>query len=83
MPTVAIVDEVKIQFFFGDHPPAHFHVDFAGMSAQIRLSDLEVIEGHLPAAKLLAVRRWAATRRRELRSCWEKAIANQNPGKVE
>jgi hypothetical protein len=74
---------VKIQFFFGDHPPLHFHVDFAGVRAQIRLSDLEVIEGHLPAGKLLAVRRWAATRRRELGSCWEKAIANQNPGKVE
>jgi hypothetical protein len=82
MPTVAIVDGVKIQFFFGDHPPAHSHVDFAGARAQIRLSDLEVIEGYLPAAKLLAVRRWAATRHRELKSCWEKAVANQNPGKV-
>lgn len=61
MPTVAIVDGVKIQFFFGDHPPAHFHVDFAGARAQIRLSDFQVIEGGLPAAKLLAVKRWASS----------------------
>jgi hypothetical protein len=41
MPTVAIVDGVKIQFFFGDHPPAHFHVDFAGARAQIRLAEID------------------------------------------
>ena len=45
MPTVAIVDGVKIQFFFGDHPPPHFHLAFAEFTAQIRLEDLAVIEG--------------------------------------
>jgi hypothetical protein len=30
MPTVAIVDGVKIQFFFSDHLPVRFHVEFAG-----------------------------------------------------
>jgi hypothetical protein len=25
MPTIAIVDGVKIQMFYNDHTPAHFH----------------------------------------------------------
>jgi hypothetical protein len=28
MPTVAIVDGVKIQFYFDEHPPPHFHAVF-------------------------------------------------------
>ena len=29
MPTVAIVEAVKIQFFAREHPPPHFHAVFA------------------------------------------------------
>ena len=27
MPTVAVVEGVKVQFFFDDHPPPHFHAE--------------------------------------------------------
>ncbi len=83
MPTVAVVDGVKIQFFFGDHLPMHFHVECAGDRAQIDLATLELLEGRLSAGKLDAVRRWAQARREELRKCWDKANAYENPGKVE
>jgi Domain of unknown function (DUF4160) len=35
MPTVAVVDGVKIQFFAQEHPPPHFHAVFAEHRAQI------------------------------------------------
>ena len=40
MPTVAIVEGVKIQFYFDEHPPPHFHAVFAEFVAQIQIDPL-------------------------------------------
>ena len=82
MPTVAIVDGVRIIFFWNDHPPPHFHVEFAGHKGQISLQTLNLIEGYLPSAKLAAVVAWARKHHSELNECWVKARNNENPGKV-
>ncbi len=82
MPTVAIVDGVKIQFFFGDHPPPHFHVDFGDHKAQIRIDDLAVLAGSLPPAKLRSVREWAITRDQLLTAAWDRASARDSPGTI-
>ncbi|MEL6621403.1 MAG: hypothetical protein AAFQ11_00830 [Pseudomonadota bacterium] len=39
MPTVAIINDVWMLFYYIDHAPQHFHVEFARHSAQIRLDD--------------------------------------------
>ncbi|MEO8668911.1 MAG: DUF4160 domain-containing protein [Bauldia sp.] len=82
MPTVAIVDGVKIQIFFADHAPPHFHVDFGGYQAQIVIKTLEIIEGEFPSAKLRKVREWARPRRKALLAAWALASVRRNPGKV-
>ena len=48
MPTVAIVEGVKIQIFAQEHPPPHFHVAFAEYRAQIEIASLTVLN---PARK--------------------------------
>ena len=45
MPTVAIVEGVKVQFFFDDHPPPHFHAQIGGAVAQIDIETLSVLQG--------------------------------------
>lgn len=55
MPTLAIVDGVKIQFFAREHPPPHFHAVFAEHRAQIEIASLKVLRGNLPPAKLRAI----------------------------
>jgi hypothetical protein len=82
MPTVAIVDGVKIMFFFADHAPPHFHVDFAGHRAQIVIETLEILEGNLPSAKLRKVREWARPRKEALKAAWIDASGRRNPGKI-
>ena len=82
MPTVAIVDGVRIIFYWNDHPPPHFHVEFAEHRGQISIDTLDLMEGSLPAAKLAAIRRWATSHQKELLECWSKARKNENPGKV-
>ena len=83
MPTVAIVDGVRIIFYWNDHPPPHFHVEFGEHKGQISLESMSLLEGSLPPAKLAAVTAWAMSRKAELQECWDKARNNEHPGKVE
>jgi hypothetical protein len=82
MPTVAIIDGVKIQFFAREHPPAHFHAVFAEHRAQIDIATLRVLKGRLPRAKLHFVISWAETRREALEQAWEAVLAKRNPEKI-
>ena len=82
MPTIAIVDGVKIQIFFGDHPPPHFHARFAEHQVLLVIPTLEVLEGSLPAHKLEAVKTWARSHEAELIACWKRAALRQNPGRI-
>jgi hypothetical protein len=35
MPTVPMFDGIKIQFYWGEHPPPHFHAEHAEYVALI------------------------------------------------
>lgn len=83
MPTIAVVEGVKIQMFAQEHPPSHFHAVFAEYRAQIEIDTLRVLKGRLPRAKLAAVISWAASRQAELRRAWDRVTAKQPPGKLE
>jgi hypothetical protein len=50
MPTVAVIDGIKIEFYFDGHPPPHFHAKYAEYRAVIRIDPLKVIYGGLPKA---------------------------------
>jgi hypothetical protein len=82
MPTVAIVEGVKIQFFAEEHPPPHFHAQFAEHRIRIEISSLRVLKGRLPNAKLSVVLRWAESRREELLRTWHVVLAKQKPQRI-
>lgn len=82
MPTVAIVDGVRIIYYWNEHAPPHFHVEFAEHNAQISIETLHLMEGSLPATKLNAVQQWAGSRRKELTQCSDRVRNNEHPGKV-
>jgi hypothetical protein len=82
MPTVAIVEGVKIQLFAQEHPPPHFHAVFAEYRAQIDIGSLNVLRGRLPPPKLAVVISWAETRREALTRAWDTVLAKQRPEKI-
>jgi Domain of unknown function (DUF4160) len=82
MPTVAIVDGVKIQFYFDEHPPPHFHAVFAEYVAQIQIDPTQVLRGSLPPAKFPAVLAWASKNRVGLMSAWAAIAAGQKPARL-
>ena len=77
MPTVAIVEGVKIQFYTNEHPPPHCHLRIAEYHAVMEIDSLEITEGSIPAAKRRPVVRWAKARQAALRSAFAQAIARE------
>jgi hypothetical protein len=82
MPTIAIIDGVKIQFYPDEHPPPHFHAVFAEFVAQIRIDPPLVLRGSLPPRKLDAVIAWASDNRDALMRVWAALAAGQKPEKL-
>ena len=83
MPTVAIVDGVKIQFYPDEHPPPHFHAVFAEFVAQIRIDPLSVLRGSLPPNKLNVVLVWAAANHDGLMRAWAAIEAGRKPERLQ
>jgi len=83
MPTIAIVDGVRLMMYFNDHPPAHFHALLAAYRAVIDIETLTLSRGYLPRAKFRAIVRWAAPRRDGLMHAWDLTQAHLPAGVVE
>lgn len=48
MPTIHMVDSIKIDVYGRDHPPTHFHAINAEQEALIEINTLEIYAGQLP-----------------------------------
>ena len=82
MPTIAIVDGVKIQMFYNDHAPAHFHAILGHDEALIAIRSLDVIRGRLPHAKLRRVLEWALANQDRLALNWTRCQDDQPPERL-
>ena len=72
MPQIARFAGVTIHIFYGDHPPPHVHVRWAGGSAKVDLGG-GVVEGALPIGRRRLIVRWIAKNKTYLAELWEKA----------
>src|SRR5258708_21281858 len=63
MPTVAVINGIKIELYFDEHPPPHFHARYAEFVAQIDLETLEIIKESMPRPQLRTIQGWATPRR--------------------
>ena len=82
MATVARFDGIKIQFYWDDHPPAHFHAEYGEYRAKIAIESSEIIKGYIPAPQLRKVRTWAKSRKNRLFDAWMHCLSDLHPGKI-
>jgi len=75
MPTIAVVNGVRLMMYWNDHAPPHFHALFAEHRAVIEIDSLSVTKGYLPKAKLGAVLKWAELRQNALHDVWRNTQA--------
>ena len=82
MPTLAVIDGIKIQMFYLDHDPPHFHAVYGEHEVLVSIADLRVIDGTVPAAITRKVIDWASMRQDALAFCWVCCRSGKKPGKM-
>ena len=60
MPTVIILDGIRIEIFTDDHPPPHFHVKAGTMRAKFDIATGKMLRGNLDRRSMRKVRQWMA-----------------------
>lgn len=60
MPTVHRIGSTKIDVYFNDHLPPHFHVICGNDRALVEIRTLAIYSGYVPPKSLKAVLDWAA-----------------------
>jgi hypothetical protein len=83
VPTVAIVEGVKIVLYANEHPPPHFHAKIGEHHAVVDIESLSVVAGFLPVAKRRIVVEWAASRRSELMMAFVQATSHERVDPIE
>jgi hypothetical protein len=82
MPIVAVLDGIKIQFYWDDHPPAHFHAEYGEFRASVAIDSLRIIAGYIPASQYRKVVAWARSRKGQLLEAWITCQSDLHPGKI-
>ena len=59
MPTIKVIDSVKIDLYSREHPPPHFHAIYADSEALITIQNFDIYAGRLPKSQLNKVINWA------------------------
>ena len=59
MPTIFIIDSIKMLVYFDDHNPPHFHAIYNDYEELIVIPSLETLRGSLPPARNRKVIDWA------------------------
>lgn len=60
MPTIKIIDAIKIDIYMREHPPPHFHAIYAEYEELIEIESLNTYIGKLPKAQRKKVTNWAS-----------------------
>lgn len=60
MPTVKLIDNIKIDIYSREHPPPHFHAKYAEFEELIEIKTLETYAGKIPKMQRKKVTDWAA-----------------------
>jgi hypothetical protein len=61
MPTVDIIDGIKINLYNGDHRPPHFHSIYNEYEVLIVIESGEIYAGYLPVKQLKKVFNWLSS----------------------
>ncbi len=73
MPTVIIIDGIRIEIFTNDHPPPHFHVRFGQMRAKFDIATGNMIKGRMDKRTVRKVKQWTEFNRDLLMQVWIKS----------
>ena len=71
MPTYFRFDGIKIDLYFKDHVPPHFHAIYAEYEELIEIETLKTYRGNLPSTQHKRVINWATENQEILMEIWD------------
>jgi hypothetical protein len=87
MPVVAVIDGIKILFYYRDHSPAHFHLIHAMFEAQVAIDDGRYLElsGKISRSQRRKIAAFVARHRDDLMKNWRLVTGDpaQPPIRIE
>ena len=81
MPTLAIIDGIRIMMYLGDHHPPHVHAWKNGLDAQFEIATGRMMEGRLDRRTIRRVQQWIELNRDLLLEAWTQCQSNQTTTK--
>lgn len=82
MPEICRFYGIIIRMHANDHPPPHFHAEYAEYEALINIETLAVIAGNLPSRALGLTIEWASLHQNDLRNLWQRARNHESLSKL-
>jgi hypothetical protein len=73
MPEISRFFGIVIKMYYNDHPPPHFHAEYAGDQMVVSIETLAIIGGKLAPRAVGLVMEWAAQHQAELQDVWNQA----------
>jgi hypothetical protein len=58
MPTIDVVDGIRINLYFGEHLPPHIHAVYNEFEALVIIKSRDVFSGYLPDRQMRKVLDW-------------------------
>ena len=83
MPELCRFYGIVIRMYGGDHPPPHFHAEYAGDEVQVSIQDRRLMRGRLPPRQIRLVLEWVDQREADLLAAWERAVRDEAPGTID
>jgi hypothetical protein len=86
MPVISMFYGIIVSLFFLDnrrHKQPHIHVKYQDSEAVVSIPEGELLEGHIPPAKMRLVLAWIEIHRDELIADWELAASGHQPFKID
>ncbi len=83
MPEISSFCGIKIEMYYDDHNPPHFHAKYGEAKALVDIQKATVIKGALPNRQLRLVLAWCLLRQEELMHDWELAKNSGKPEKIQ
>jgi hypothetical protein len=77
MPTVKLLDSIKILVYFKDHMPPHFHAIYNEYEVLIEIESLNVYSGYLPNKQMKRVHKYATEYQKFLAQKWKEFNPNK------
>jgi len=82
MPEISRFFGITIKMYFDEHPPPHFHAEYAEHRAVVDIQTLSLISGDMPQRALGLVVEWASQYQQQLLDLWSRAADHQALHKI-